>query len=114
MSSCSDWTEKQFFRIDKQHPRDGAVHERSWKGTYERRRKWEQANASTKLVSGLRRCSPGYSRHAICKKAKQDLKKPNASPTSATGYGTWGTDRLTWSDEAYRIFGLKPQEGPQT
>jgi hypothetical protein len=23
-----------------------------------------------------------------CKKAKQDLKKPNASPTSATGYGT--------------------------
>jgi hypothetical protein len=30
------------------------------------------------------------------------------------GYWVWNldTDRVTWSDETYRIFGLKPQEGP--
>jgi PAS domain S-box-containing protein len=30
------------------------------------------------------------------------------------GYWVWNldTDRVTWSDEAYRIFGLEPQEGP--
>jgi PAS domain S-box-containing protein len=30
------------------------------------------------------------------------------------GYWVWNldTDRVTWSDEAYRIFGLDPQEGP--
>jgi PAS domain S-box-containing protein len=40
------------------------------------------------------------------------LKKPNASPTSATWVWNLDTDRVTFSDEAYRIFGLKPQEGP--
>jgi hypothetical protein len=70
----------------------------------------EQANASTKLVSGFRRCSPGYSRHATCEKARLEA----AQPVAHVGYSAWNldTDRATWSDETYWIFGLKPQEGP--
>jgi|HubBroStandDraft_2_1064218.scaffolds.fasta_scaffold19914_5 hypothetical protein len=88
-SICHDWTKKRFFLLKSSTLVTGAAHERSWKGTHERRRSWSKATSSTKLVSGLRRCSPGYSRHATCKKAKQDLQKPNASPRSATGYGSW-------------------------
>ena len=32
------------------------------------------------------------------------------SPTWAVGSWTWPTDRSSWSDEVYRIFGLEPQE----
>jgi hypothetical protein len=66
----------------------GAVHERTWKGTHE----GVVAGAGkhvNEVGQRLATLLTGYSRHAACKKAKQDLKKPNASPTSATGYGTW-------------------------
>src|SRR5258707_1005331 len=37
-----------------------------------------------------------------------------AQRVAHVGYWVWNldTDRVTWSDETYRIFGLKPQEGP--
>jgi len=37
-----------------------------------------------------------------------------AQRVAHVGYWVWNldTDRVTFSDEAYRIFGLKPQEGP--
>jgi len=56
--------------------------------------------------------TPAYCRHATCKKIRLGLKKPSASHTF--GYWVWNldTDRVTWSDEAYRIYGLMPQQGP--
>jgi len=37
-----------------------------------------------------------------------------AQRVAHVGYWIWNleTDRVTWSDETYRIFGLRPQEGP--
>jgi PAS domain S-box-containing protein len=37
-----------------------------------------------------------------------------AQRVAHVGYWIWDldTDRVTWSDETYRIFGLRPQEGP--
>jgi len=37
-----------------------------------------------------------------------------AQRVAHAGYWIWhlDTDRVTWSDETYRTFGLKPQEGP--
>jgi PAS domain S-box-containing protein len=37
-----------------------------------------------------------------------------AQRVAHVGYWVWNldTDRVTWSDESYRIFGLRPQDGP--
>src|SRR6266851_5962037 len=37
-----------------------------------------------------------------------------AQRVAHVGYWVWNldSDRVTWSDETYHIFGLKPQEGP--
>jgi len=37
-----------------------------------------------------------------------------AQRVAHVGYWVWNldTDRVTWSDEAYRIYGLMPQQGP--
>ena len=37
-----------------------------------------------------------------------------AQRVAHVGYWVWNldTDRVTWSDETYRIFGLRPQESP--
>ena len=60
---CCDWTKKQFFVLISSPLVTGAVHERTRKGTNQRRRSGSRANASTKLVSGLRRCTPASSAH---------------------------------------------------
>jgi PAS domain S-box-containing protein len=45
---------------------------------------------------------------------ESNARLEEAQRVAHVGYWIWDleTDRVTWSDETYRIFGLKPQEGP--
>lgn len=108
---CCDWTTKQFFRIDKQHRRKGAVHERSWEGTNERRRSW---NRQTPRRSWSAACDAltGLFTSRDLQESKARLEE--AQRVAHVGYWVWNldADRVTSSDETYRIFGLKPQEVP--
>src|SRR6266849_3238093 len=60
---------------------------------------------ATLLTSGSRK-----SRELQESKARLE----EAQRVAHVGYWIWNleTDRVTWSDETYRIFGLRPQEGP--
>src|SRR5260370_2669849 len=56
--------------------------------------------------------------HAEFLLMSRDLQESKARLEEAqrvahVGYWIWNleTDRVTWSDETYRIFGLRPQEG---
>ena len=46
----------------------------------------------------------------LSRRASRGSLAPKRSPTLAVGSSTWTQNVLTWSDEAYRIFGLEPQE----
>ena len=60
---------------------------------------------ATLLTSGSRK-----SRELQESKARLE----EAQRVAHVGYWVWNldTDRVTWPDETYRIFGLNPQEGP--
>ena len=57
-------------------------------GTNERRRSWDSKRLDEVGQRFATLLTRDCTRHATCNKAKPDLKKPSASPTSATGYGT--------------------------
>jgi PAS domain-containing protein len=99
------------FRIDKQHCRKDAVHERSWE------------ELMRGVVVGTGKCLDEVGQRLSTMLTRlftsRDLQESKARLEEAqrvahVGYWVWNldTDRATWSDETYRIFGLKPQEGP--
>jgi len=63
------------------------------------------------LVNGLRPCHRVIH---VTRLARKQSRLEEAQRVAHVGYWVWNldTDRVTWSDETYRIFGLKPQEGP--
>ena len=102
---------RQFFRIDKQHCRKGADHERFW----------EELMRGVVVGTGKRLDEVGQRLSTMLTRlfTPRDLRESKArleaaQPVAHVGYSAWNldTDRATWSDETYWIFGLKPQEGP--
>jgi PAS domain S-box-containing protein len=70
--------------------------------------------AESTLSDGDRLATPPLSllMYGDLKESKARLEE--AQRVAHVGYWVWNldTDRVTWSDETYRIFGLRPQESP--
>ena len=70
--------------------------------------------AESSLSDGDRLATPPLSQlmYGDLKESKARLEE--AQRVAHVGYWVWNldTDRVTWSDETYRIFGLRPQESP--
>jgi len=94
---------RQFFRIDKQHCRKGADHERFW----------EELMRGVVVGTGKRLDEVGQRLSTLLKRlfTSRDLRESKARLEEAqlvahVGYSVWNLDRdrATWSDETYWIF----------